>query len=278
VEGVLANKSDEELEREGRARHGEHWDLTADENRRIRRLEQEGFDFLYDTNDALDNAAIRRWKEVQELRENLKWELDYRKWWAAEEALTRRLAEQALASPALDQAAEEVPIVPSEQQSAWGTLTTPVSPELQRQVKPEQQQTSAAEEALRDPPPLVEPQQRVELLPEPEQQIEPKEKKIRVDWNGYVKPRLFDRYDYLGLPDPDGDPDWRTQADAERWVENLCVPTGEGKPEAQIVKLRVESVIREHTSRLTKEYAQKKGWGYDKQKKSWTRITPEAGK
>jgi hypothetical protein len=127
------------------------------------------------------------------------------------------------------------------------------------------------EEVPANPAPLVEPQQPVGPR---------RKKKIPVDWDGYVKPPLFARYDDAawGLPDSSSDNlDWQRQADAERFVGDLCVPTGKGKHEAQIKKLAVESTMRKHVSRLTKEYAEARGLEYDKQKKRW-RITPKAGK
>jgi hypothetical protein len=161
--------------------------------------------------------------------------------------------------------------------------------ERQSQAKPEERTAKATEEARGNPaspeqtakeaptspvPPAQQPTAEASSTPAPSepQPAKPKEKKIRVDWNRHVKPAFFARCADLGLPNSDdADPDWRLQADAERWVGNFCVPTGEGKPEAQIKKLRGETAIRDHVSLWIKDYATmtKRGLVYDKQK-GWT--------
>jgi hypothetical protein len=144
-----------------------------------------------------------------------------------------------------------------------------------------QQVLSEGTPASPEPP---EPHQQVE--PEPQQQVRPREKQqtagpgrpSRVDWGGYVRRKLYDRFDELGLPHPnDPNPKWRRQAHAEGWVERLRVPTGEGEGTDQIKNLAAESTIRDHVVQFMREYATEQGWVYDEQQKGWTRMLVEAG-
>jgi hypothetical protein len=70
-------------------------------------------------------------------------------------------------------------------------------------------------------------------------------RKPKVDWDGFVKPRLFKLLDYHGCPNS-ADPEWRHQADVEKAVADIC-----GVSVA-------ESTVREHTRRLLSEWRHKK--------------------
>ena len=121
----------------------------------------------------------------------------------------------------------------------------------------------------------------------PQQQVRPRKRQqtarpgrpSRVDWDGYVWQKAYDRFEELGLPHPnDPNPKWRRQAHAEGWVGRLRVPTGEGEGTDQIKNLAAESTIRDHVVQFMKEYATEMGWVYDEQQKGWTRISVKAGK
>ncbi len=73
------------------------------------------------------------------------------------------------------------------------------------------------------------------------------------DWNGIIRKELFVRLNYLGPPSADDEnPKWRTQADAERAVAEICESKGYNP---------VESVVRDHTRRLISEFIELKKAG-----------------
>jgi hypothetical protein len=70
-------------------------------------------------------------------------------------------------------------------------------------------------------------------------------RKQKIDWDGFVRSKVFQDLDHHGWPDP-SDPEWRTQADVEAAVSTLC---GE-----QVS----ESTVRRYTARFMAEWKRTK--------------------
>ena len=70
-------------------------------------------------------------------------------------------------------------------------------------------------------------------------------RKGKMDWDGVVKPKIFQLLDHHGWPDP-SDPEWRSQADVEAEVSAIC---GE-----QVS----ESTVRRYTARFMAEWKRAK--------------------
>jgi hypothetical protein len=70
-------------------------------------------------------------------------------------------------------------------------------------------------------------------------------RKKKMDWDGVVKPTIFQLLDHHGWPDP-SDPEWRSQADVEAEVSAIC---GE-----QVS----ESTVRCYTARFMAEWKRAK--------------------
>jgi len=70
-------------------------------------------------------------------------------------------------------------------------------------------------------------------------------RKQKIDWDGFVKSRVFELLDHHGWPDP-SDPEWRTQADVEAAMSAIC---GE-----QVS----ESTVRLYTARFMAEWKRTK--------------------
>ena len=67
----------------------------------------------------------------------------------------------------------------------------------------------------------------------------------KVDWDGVVKPQVFELLNHHGWPDP-SDPEWSSQADVEAEVSTIC-----GVPIS-------ESTIRHYTARFMAEWKRAK--------------------
>jgi hypothetical protein len=67
----------------------------------------------------------------------------------------------------------------------------------------------------------------------------------KVDWDGVVKPQVFELLNHHGWPDP-SDPEWSSQADVEAEVSTIC-----GVPVS-------ESTVRHYTARFMAEWKRAK--------------------